>query len=74
MRMKSRFYFCKALTNPTGMERTSVIVIESTNAQRFNRDEIAQKIKPEEDKIQAFVEKCRFSPVKDIKIAKEEGF
>lgn len=74
IRMKSRFYYCKALTDQTGMERTSVIVIESTNANRFTREEITAKIRPEEDKIQAFVEKCRFSPVKDIEIAKKEGF
>ncbi len=74
MRMKSRFYYCKALTDPIGQERTSVIVIESITPQRFTRDEIAQKISPEEDKIQAFVEKCRFAPIKDIKMAKKEGF
>lgn len=74
IRMKSRFYYCKALTNPTGMERTSVIVVESTNAQRFTSDEIAEKLKPEEDKIQAFVEKCRFAPIVNMQIAKEEGF
>lgn len=73
-KMKSCFYYCKALTNSTGMERTSVIVIESTKPNRFTKEEIEAKIFPEEAKIQAFVEKCRFAPIKDIQKAKEEGF
>ena len=72
--MKSRFYYCKALTDPTGMERKAIIVIESTKPQRFGQQQISDLIKTEELRIQAFVEKCRFVPIVSTELAKEKGF
>jgi hypothetical protein len=73
LNMKSRTYYCKALTDPTGMNRKAIVVIESTKPQRFTQQTISEQIKTEEMRIQAFVEKCRFLPV-DTSLANSKGF
>ena len=75
LRMKSRFYYCKAVADYTGMNRKAVIVFESTKENRFDtKEEISNLIKKEEKRIQTFVEKCRFRPEGNIEIANSKGF
>lgn len=75
LRMKSRFYYCKAVADYTGMNRKAVIVFESTKENRFTtKEEISSLIEKEEKRIQTFVEKCRFIPEGNIEIANSKGF
>lgn len=71
--MKSRTYYCKALTNSMETERTAVIVFESIEANRFTEEQIRNVLEPEEKKLTAFIEKLRFK-IPDTDFATNKGF
>lgn len=71
--MKSRTYYCKALTDSMETERKAVIVFESLEANRFTEEQVKGVLEPEEKKLTAFIEKLRFR-VPDTDYANKEGF
>ena len=75
LRMKSRFYYCKAVADYSDRNRKAVIVFESTKENRFaTKEEISSLIEKEEKRIQTFVENCRFIPESNIEEAIKKGF
>lgn len=75
MTMKSRSYYCKALTDAAGIERKAVIVFESINPQDLDKDQITEVMKLEEQKLVAFIENVRLRlPDVDTVLAQNYGF
>ena len=73
--MKSRSYYCKALTDPARTERRSIIVFESLTPNKLNRLDILEALQSEEHKIVAFVDNVKLRiPDIDTRIAQENGF
>ena len=75
LKMRSRSFYCLALTDPTGKDRNAVIVFESTLPNKLQREKILEALDSEKHKIVAFVEKVRLRlPDIDTNFAKEKGF
>lgn len=73
--MKSRSFYCKALTDSTGRERNAIIVFESLAPRKLVQDDIMEAISTEERKLVAFVENVNLRiPETDTKFAQENGF
>jgi hypothetical protein len=55
--MKSKSFYLRALLDPKNIQRTSIIVIESTKNKAFEKEDIDAIIEDEENKLTSFVEK-----------------
>jgi len=74
MKMKSRSFYLRAFDEFNGLERTSIIVIESKNDNAFIENEIDEILnQDEEKKLVAFVEKIDWD-FPNINNAKQSGF
>ena len=71
--MKSRTYYCKALTDLSGTSREAVIVFESTKKNRFTDAQIDTVLVPREKILVTFIERLRFK-VPDTDFANTNGF
>lgn len=72
--MKSRTYYCKALSDFRKVERKAVIVIESLDNAKFTKDGIQKLVREEEERLKYFIENFKFGPICDPENAKNEGF
>lgn len=73
--MKSRTYYCKALTDFRAVDRKAVIVIESLDEKKFSKDNIQKALGEEEERLKYFIENFKFGiPESCIEKAKKEGF
>lgn len=55
--MKSKSFYLKAFMNSKGIERTSIIVIESENPHAFTKEKLDLIITEEEQKLSSFIDK-----------------
>lgn len=75
MKMKSRSFYCKALTDAAGIERRAVIVFESMSPNKLDKEELLKVLQIEEHKLVAFIDNVRLRlPDIDTIIAQENGF
>jgi hypothetical protein len=73
MKMKSRSFYLKAFDDFNGLQRTSILVIESKNERAFLENNLDNIIDEEEKKLVAFVEKVDWK-LPDIINAVNVGF
>jgi hypothetical protein len=59
MRMRSRNYYSKSLNDITGMKRNAIIVIESTDIQKLNREKISEILGEQEKNLTIFMDKMK---------------
>lgn len=75
LKMRSRSFYCLAITDPAGTERNAIIVFESISPDKLQRESILKALDCEKHKIVAFVEKVRLRlPYIDTDFAQEKGF
>lgn len=75
LKMKSRTFYCLALTDAMGVERNAIIVFESTAPDKLQKHKILEALNSEKHKIVAFIEKVKLRlPNIDTDFAQEKGF
>ena len=71
--MKSKSFYLRALLDPKNIQRTSIIVIESTKSKAFEKEDIDAIIEDEEHKLTSFVEKIDWN-LPSLINAQDKGF